>query len=224
MNELINNLVNKNYEKYNFLLNVKKISSYKNKLQKLYMEEDDFRTSIELNLIFQICLVIMILEDIYDVTILKEYYDNEQFNDNTKDDGIDDINELKKEEEKNLEQGLGGETEKENNEDLGQSSKNEDEKIISNNEIKKDDVKINNININEEIIYKKEKINELSRNKITNNNNYNITENISNTLAPLKTRIGYFSSINNTEEDKINDNEDKNNNNIIIIISYFIST
>ena len=93
MSELINNLVDKDYDKYNFLLDIENVSTYKNKLKQLYMNEDDFRTSIELNLIFQICLVIMILEDIYDITMLKEYFNNVQINENKiKDD--DDINEI----------------------------------------------------------------------------------------------------------------------------------
>lgn len=93
MSELINNLVDKDYDKYNYLLDIENVNIYKNKLKQLYMNEDDFRTSIELNLIFQICLVIMILEDIYDITMLKEYFNNVQINENKiKDD--DDINEI----------------------------------------------------------------------------------------------------------------------------------
>ena len=52
----------------------------------------DFRTSIELNLIFQICLVIMILEDIYDITLLKEYYKNDQINENKEKENENNIN------------------------------------------------------------------------------------------------------------------------------------
>ena len=54
MNELINNLVNKDYIKYRYLLRVSSIKSYQKKLTHLYMYEDDFRTSIILNLILQI--------------------------------------------------------------------------------------------------------------------------------------------------------------------------
>lgn len=61
------------------------------------MNENDFRTLIELNLIFQICLVIMILEDIYDITMIKEYYKNDQINENNIN-----INEIKNEQEKNF--------------------------------------------------------------------------------------------------------------------------
>ena len=95
MSELINYLVNKDYDKHNYSLDIENINSYKKKLEHLYMNENDFRTSIELNLIFQICLVIMILEDIYDITILKEYYKNDQINENNIN-----INEIKKEHEK----------------------------------------------------------------------------------------------------------------------------
>jgi len=113
-----------------------------------------------------------------------------------------------------LEKGLEDKfEEEENNANLEHSSKNENEKEISDNENQKEDDKHFNININEEIMYKKEKINELSRNKFSNN--YNMTDNISNTLAPLKTKIGY--TINNTEEENLNNNEDKNNNNIITL-------
>ena len=82
MRELINNLINKDYNKYKNLLDIKDINIYNEKLKNLYMYEDDFRTSIELNLIFQICIIIMILEDIYEITMLKEYYDKELINDN----------------------------------------------------------------------------------------------------------------------------------------------
>ena len=204
MSELINNLVDKDYDKYNFLLDIENVSTYKNKLKQLYMNEDDFRTSIELNLIFQICLVIMILEDIYDITMLKEYYNNEQNNENKiKDD--DDINEIKKEEEKNF-------IDKELNKDA-EDEENEIEEIITEN--KKEEIGDNMedqdivLNTNEDFLYKNKEINELCINKINKYNN-NITNNNTNTLGQLKTKLNYFSSINNTTENNKN-NEDKNN-------------
>ena len=163
------------------------------------MNENDFRTSIELNLIFQICLVIMILEDIYDITMLKEYYKNDQINENNIN-----INEIKNEQEKNFfEDELDDINEEEDIKEISESKKeeNEDEKYDEQNIV---------LNTNEEFLYKKKEINELNRNKINKYNfNNNITNNNSNTLAQLKTKIGYFSSINNTKEN--NNNEDKNN-------------
>ena len=204
MSELINNLVDKDYDKYNFLLDIENVSTYKNKLKQLYMNEDDFRTSIELNLIFQICLVIMILEDIYDITMLKEYYNNEQNNENKiKDD--DDINEIKKEEEKNLiDKELDKDEEDEDNEieEINTESKKEeiDDKMEDQDIV---------LNTNEDFLYKNKEINELCINKINKYNN-NITNNNTNTLGQLKTKLNYFSSINNTTENNKN-NEDKNN-------------
>ena len=209
MSELINNLVSKNYDKYSYLLETISISSYKDKLQKLYMEEDDFRTSIELNLVFQIVIIIKILEDIYDVSILKEYYDNGYINDNNINLENDDINEIKIEEEKNLEIEFGDISNKENLEIIPESE-NENDKNI---DIKNKELDNNNLKINEEIIYQKIKeAKELGRNKI-NDLNYNITNNITNTLAPLKTKN--FSTFNNTADNDIND--EKNNNNIITL-------
>ena len=209
MSELINNLVNKDYNKYSYLLNIDGVLSYKNKLISLYMQEDDFRTSIELNLIFQIGIIIMIFEDIYDVTMLKEYYENDQADD--KNETINEKKEINKDEiiddeekswkiesevdsdDKNFEEEIGSEDKKE--EEDNKENKNED--------------KINNISFGDEIIYKNNKINELSRNN--NNYNYKYTESISNTLAPLKNKLTYFSSFNNSKNDD-DINEDKNNN------------
>ena len=172
------------------------------------MNENDFRTSIELNLIFQICLVIMILEDIYDITMLKEYYKNDQINENKEKDNENNINinEIKNEQEKNFfGDKLDDINEEEDIKEISESKKeeNEDEKYDDQNIV---------LNTNEEFLYKKKEINELNRNKINKYNyNNNITNNNSNTLAQLKTKIGYFSSINNTKENNNNNNEDKNN-------------
>ena len=204
MSELINNLVDKDYDKYNYLLDIENVNFYKNKLKQLYMNEDDFRTSIELNLIFQICLVIMILEDIYDITMLKEYFNNDQINENKiKDD--DDINEIKKEEEKNfIDKELDKDEEDEENEieEINTESKKEeiDDKMEDQDIV---------LNTNEDFLYKNKDINELGRNKINKYNN-NITNNDTNTLGQLKTKLNYFSSNNNTTENNKN-NDDKNN-------------
>ena len=207
MSELINNLVDKDYDKYNYLLDIENVNIYKNKLKQLYMNEDDFRTSFELNLIFQICLVIMILEDIYDITMLKEYYNNDQINENKIKD--DDINEIKIEEEKNfIDKELDKDEEDEENEieEINTESKKEeiDDKMEDQDIV---------LNTNEDFLYKNKDINELGRNKINKFNN-NITNNDANTLGQLKTKLNYFSSINNTTENNKN-NEDKNN--IIIL-------
>ena len=78
MKELINNLIYKDYDKYNDLLNVDHVSSYTDKLQKLYMFEDDFRTSVEISVIFQICIIIATLEETYKITMLRDHFDKEQ--------------------------------------------------------------------------------------------------------------------------------------------------
>ena len=83
MKELINNLVFKDYEKYKDLLNIDNVNSYKEKLNKLYMFEDDFRTSVEISVVFQICIIIATLEDTYKVTMLRDNYTTEQAEEKT---------------------------------------------------------------------------------------------------------------------------------------------
>ena len=197
MSELINNLVNKDYIKYQYLLKVSSIQSYQKKLKGLYMYEDDFRTSIELNLIFQICIIIMILEDRYNITMLKEYYDKEKIkeylkNKNTKEDKEkdDDLNDNSSEDENE------DEDEDENKEDINKDNIEKDKDNIKDNI---NDIS-NNIKEND------------SDNKITYYNN-NITNNISNTLAPLKLKSNYMSTFNTN----LNDNINLNNNNIITL-------
>ena len=77
MKELINNLVHKDYEKYHHLLNVDKVNSYKDKLINLYMYEDEFRTSVEISVVFQICIIIAILEEKYRITMLKDHFEKD---------------------------------------------------------------------------------------------------------------------------------------------------
>ena len=192
MNELINSLVNKDYNKYHHLLNIEDINTYKDKLKHLYMYEDDFRTSIELNLIFQICIIIMILEDVYEITMLKDLYDKELMNDNY-------LNKNNKKETKY--NALNNSIKDENNYEI----KNEDNDDANDiNHLIKDKYK-NEINL--------KKDNEI--NKITNNN---ITNNISYTLAPLKPKSNYLSTFNTNSNDNINiNNIDNNRNNIITL-------
>ena len=78
MKELINNLIHKDYDKYNNLLNVDNVASFTNKLKMLYMYEDDFRTSVEISVVFQICIIIATLEETYKITMLRDYFDKEQ--------------------------------------------------------------------------------------------------------------------------------------------------
>jgi hypothetical protein len=78
MKELINNLVYSDYDKYNHLLNVNHIGSFKKTLNQLYMFEDDFRTSVEISVIFQICIIIATLEDTYKITMLRDHFEKEQ--------------------------------------------------------------------------------------------------------------------------------------------------
>ena len=78
MKELINNLVYKDYKKYRHLLNVDNINSYKHKLNELYKFEDDFRTSIEISVIFQICMILAILENTYKIKKLADNFNKSQ--------------------------------------------------------------------------------------------------------------------------------------------------
>jgi len=78
MKELINNLVYKDYKKYHHLLNVDNINSYKDKLNELYKFEDDFRTSIEISVIFQICIILAILENTYKIKKLADNFNKSQ--------------------------------------------------------------------------------------------------------------------------------------------------
>ena len=77
MKELINDLIYKDFNKYHHLLNVDNINLYKEKLIELYMFEDDFRTSVELSVIFQICIIIAILENKYKIKNLRDNFNKE---------------------------------------------------------------------------------------------------------------------------------------------------
>ena len=77
MKELINNLVFKDYVKYNHLLYIEDVNSYKDKLNELYMFEKDFRNSVEISLVFQICIIIAILEDTYKINMLRDHFRKE---------------------------------------------------------------------------------------------------------------------------------------------------
>ena len=74
MKELINNLVFKDYDKYNDLLNIDDVQTYIQKLNQLYKYDDDFRTSIEMSVIYQICIIIATLEEMYNITMLKTFF------------------------------------------------------------------------------------------------------------------------------------------------------
>ena len=78
MKELINKLVAKDYDKYKNLLKVVSLNSYLQKLNNLYLSDEDFRTSIEMGVIFQISLILITLEDIYKITTLKDFFKNEK--------------------------------------------------------------------------------------------------------------------------------------------------
>ena len=77
MKELINNLIYKDHGKYNDLLSIDSVPSYKNKLTNLYMYDDDFRTSVEISVVFQICIIIATLEETYKITMLRDHFDLE---------------------------------------------------------------------------------------------------------------------------------------------------
>ena len=103
MKELINRLVNKNYKKYKHLLNIDDITSYVNDLNDLYIFDDDFRDSIEMEVILKISLLLTIMEEFYKINMLKEFFkkrinthDKNSFFDLSKDD-LDSTNETKDE-------------------------------------------------------------------------------------------------------------------------------
>jgi len=77
MNELINKLIRKNYEKYKNLLNIDKVNLYRDKLNYLYMYEDEFRTSVEISVVFQICIIIATFEETYRITMLKDHFEKD---------------------------------------------------------------------------------------------------------------------------------------------------
>ena len=153
------------------------------------MQEDDFRTSIELNLIFQIGIIIMIFEDMYDITMLREYYENEQTDDNSwimSDKKEDNIEKIKNDDEEKS-WIINSEVESDDKEFEKEMESEDKKEDRYNNKENQNEDKINNISFGDEIIYKNNKINQPSRN--INNLNYKITENISNTLAPLKPKL-----------------------------------
>ena len=97
MKELINNLISKDYNKYKDLLKVDKVNSYIKKLNNLYIFDEDFRTSIEMSVIFQICLIIITFEDVYKIKTLKEFFKNKKTleNKNNNNDDEEDSNSTK---------------------------------------------------------------------------------------------------------------------------------
>ena len=90
MKELINNLVSKDYNKYKKLLIVDSEKSYIKKLNNYYIYDEEFSTSLELSVVFQICLILITLEDIYKIMTLKDYFIKLKLghNNNNKDDLI----------------------------------------------------------------------------------------------------------------------------------------
>ena len=82
MKELINNLVYKDYDKYHHLLYVDNIHLYINKLNNLYKFEDEFRTSIEISVVFQICIILAILENTYKIKKLRDNFNKFQVEEN----------------------------------------------------------------------------------------------------------------------------------------------
>ena len=86
MKELINNLVSKDYDKYKNLLEIDDEKSYIKKLNKLYIFDEKFNTSIEISVVFQICLILITLEDIYKITTLKDYFQNLKLSQNNDED------------------------------------------------------------------------------------------------------------------------------------------
>ena len=74
MKELINHLVNVNYEKYKHLLYVDDVDSYFNELNDLYIYDENFREALEMELILKISLLITILEEFYKINMLSDSF------------------------------------------------------------------------------------------------------------------------------------------------------
>ena len=103
MKELINNLIFKDYDKYNNLLIVEDTQTYISKLNELYKYDEDFRTSIEMNIIQQICIIIATLEEMYKITMLKTYFKKEkkkEYDNLNEEKQKNEVKEEKKEEQK----------------------------------------------------------------------------------------------------------------------------
>ena len=198
MSELVNNLVIKNYDKYNYLLDINSVNSYKNKFKKLYMYEDDFRNSIEISLIFQICIIIKIMEETYGITMLKDHYDNESIN-----------NDIKNKKDKDIKNENTIENAFNENEDISDDKNN----INRNLNIINDNINENKNNYN----VLKTKYIQTEDNKITNN----ITNNISNTISPLKPKLpklnNNLQSFNANSNDYLNLYTNDINKNIITL-------
>ena len=77
MKELINKLITKDYEKYKNLLNIDKVNLYRDKLNDLYMYEDEFRTSVEISVVFQIIIIIATFEETYRITMLRDHFEKD---------------------------------------------------------------------------------------------------------------------------------------------------
>ena len=80
MRELINNLVHTNYDKYKNLLEIEDVNSYISKLNNFYILDEDFRTSMEMSVIFKICIIMITLREFYKITPLKDYFIKEKEN------------------------------------------------------------------------------------------------------------------------------------------------
>ena len=121
MRELINNLVHNNYEKYKNLLEIEDANSYITKLNNLYIFDEEFRTSMEMSVIFKICIIILTLEEFYKEKMLKDYF--------------------KKEKEKEIENNANNNNNEE--EDLNSNSTKDSKEEDNNEEDLKDEIKTN---------------------------------------------------------------------------------
>ena len=74
MKELINHSVDKNYRKYKHLLIIGNVNSYVEELNDLYKFDEDFRTSLEMEIILKYKLLLTILEEFYKINVLKRYF------------------------------------------------------------------------------------------------------------------------------------------------------
>ena len=184
MKELINNLVSKDYEQYKYLLDIKNVDSYIKKLNNLYIFDNDFSNSIEMRVIFQICLILITFEDMYKITTLKDFFKNEK------------ITEYKKT----------------NDEEDSSSTKESKEDIIV-DKLKKEPIKIPPLKIPKNSFpanyrpetYRSE--NELIEDYYLDTNEQNVSNLNFSPNKPV------FQEINDTPYSHLKDNYDTNNNN-----------
>ena len=249
-NEMINHLENKKPELIEQLKMQASVDEYANKLIDFYAYEEDFRNMIELQVIFNLFILIRIFEEIYKYNQLTNFFEKNK--DNIENNKIDENGEfnLRSKFSRSVYQFLliiilkveikmDEEDEEENIE--FNDSENEDEVYISNitqtkrskknekiakkirNQLKNDKTFLSLINMNKKI-----KNNEKLRNNIPINNQ-NITNEINNNVNEEEKSEEFSSSSINSEEylDQSEEEEERSNIKIIFFprsyLSFFLS-